>query len=96
MPLKLFSAGAGWMLALGLMVLATITDITALRGWSLLVALVAWVPTLLLVIERDRARELDETMDLLEQERRRTERLIQAVAVQFAEAELPRVGERSF
>lgn len=88
---KWMAVVGGWVLSVTLMTVATTDGVTTLRGWSLLVALGAWVPTLALIVEHAVGREHERTARALAKERRRTEALIQAVAVAFAETEVPRI-----
>lgn len=91
---KMVFAGALWMLAVMLMVIPTTENgPDVLRGWALLTALVAWIPTQALLLDHERHLLEEATERMLHEERRRTERLMQALAVEFAESEVPRIGQ---
>jgi Na+/melibiose symporter-like transporter len=84
-------AVAGWVLAVTLMVVATTGHDEYLRGWSVLVAMAAWIPTHAIIVCHAVVAEREMTQRALREERLRTEQLIQAVAVQFASREVPRI-----
>lgn len=84
-------AVAGWVLAVTLMVVATTDQAQYLRGWSILVAMAAWIPTHAIIVCHAVAVERELTQRAFREERLRTDRLIQAVAVQMAAADVPRI-----
>lgn len=91
---KVLSAASGWVLAVTLMIVATIDHTYILMAWSLLAALAAFVPTSLLITDYHRARVIAAMTEALRYERNRTDDLILAVATEFAAAELPRLEAR--
>jgi len=91
---KVLSAATLWLLAIMLMVDASIDGASALRGWAVLAALAAIMPTLWLIMDYNRNRLRDEMLAALTAERGRTERLIEAVACEFARAELSDLDSR--
>lgn len=92
---KTATAFGGWVLAITLMAVASIDQESYLRGWALLIALVAWIPTHSLIVGAAIQNAHDRTEEALRLERLRTEQLIQAVAVAFAENEVTRIGRGS-
>lgn len=92
---KMLCAGAFWMLAVTLMVVATGEGLAYLRSWALLAALIAWLPTHSLFACHERERLSDEVEQMLMLERRRTERLVQALAVEMAEADVAKIAHHS-
>lgn len=89
--LKVLAATAGWIIAVTLMATA---ETGGQRAWALLLTVAAAMPSMWLIFDYNRNRLRDEFVDALKQERRRADRLVVAVAQEFAEAEMSRVGPR--
>lgn len=78
------SAVCGWLLSITLMVVALVDGGWELAACSLLLGHMSCMPVGALIVRSAIARE-----------RQRTEDLVEAVAAQFAAAELPHIGRRS-
>lgn len=91
---KVLSASTLWLLAVVLMTTASIDEAPMLRGWAGICAVAATMPTMWLIFDYNRNRLRDEMMTVLALERDRTERLIFAVAHEFARAEVTNLESR--
>lgn len=86
---KMLSATAGWVLAITLAIQAP----PGHRGAAIFVAIVAFIPTVWLIVDCAADSVCRSLAEVIVAERKHTEELVLAVAVEFAQAELPRLED---
>lgn len=91
---KVLGSTSLWLVAILFMVEGTIEDSLALQSWSLLATGAAIMPTIWLIFDYNRSQLRHEILTILAEERGRAERLVQAIASEFARAELSDLDSR--
>jgi hypothetical protein len=91
---KVLGSAVGWCVSLTLLVYSSADTDGMMLAWALYIAIAACMPTLWLIFDHNRNRLRDEFLQAVADEGTRTDALILAVAVEFAETELPRLPPR--